>query len=187
MAILTPNREKLQPVFRTANPVVVSPDPSSLRGYNAALSQDQQTQTDTLSQVYRGTAVVRLAPLPASANAAANAASNSAAQSIVNSIPPTSSTFTSLTNGTNTQASMVVGSGASVSVSGTGEIEATELATTGAPVVVDISAPTHVGQLLISNVGNTSATWQDMPAVAEILVNSVLVTTPPSIVLVNGA
>jgi hypothetical protein len=72
--------------------------------------------------------------------------------------------FGQVTSGTNTSANMVVGSGASVTVAcpGTGVIEATELATnTCTPVVTNLSAPTHPGQLLISQPGNDSAIWAD--------------------------
>jgi hypothetical protein len=82
MAPLTPDREKLQPVIRTKSQPVMVPE-TNIPGYNAPLSQDQQTSTDTIGQVYRGTAVVRLSPLPDSANPAANAAANSSAQVIV--------------------------------------------------------------------------------------------------------
>jgi hypothetical protein len=72
--------------------------------------------------------------------------------------------FSIITSGTNTIASMVVGSGASLTVAcpSTGVIEATELATsTCTPVVTNLSAPTHAGQILISQPGNTTAVWAD--------------------------
>jgi hypothetical protein len=82
MAPLTPDREKLQPVLREKSQPVMVPE-TLVTGYNAALSSDQQTQTDVIGQVYRGTApIVRLAPLPASGSATGNAAANSSAQVI---------------------------------------------------------------------------------------------------------
>jgi hypothetical protein len=56
----------------------------------------------------------------------------------------------------------LVVSGGSIVASGTGAIDATELATTGTPVNVSLSAPpAHAGQLLISQPGNTTAVWAD--------------------------
>jgi hypothetical protein len=82
MAPLIPDREKLQPVLREKSQPVMVPE-VNIPGYNAALSSDQQTTTDSISQVYRGSApVVRLAPLPASGVATSNAAANSSAQVI---------------------------------------------------------------------------------------------------------
>lgn len=72
--------------------------------------------------------------------------------------------FDQILSGTNTVASMVVGSGASLTVAcpGSGIIEATELATDNCtPVVTNISHPTHPGMLLISQPGNASAAWMD--------------------------
>lgn len=72
--------------------------------------------------------------------------------------------FSEITSGTNTTATMVVGSGASITVAcpGSGVIEATELATDNCtPVVTNISHPTHPGMLLISQPGNASAIWMD--------------------------
>lgn len=89
--LLTPPRDRLMPIKRESLPAAM-PAAIASPGYSASLSADQQTITDVLSQVYRGTSVVRMAPLPPSANAAANAAANSAAQVIVNQTPSTPST-----------------------------------------------------------------------------------------------
>jgi hypothetical protein len=81
-SFLTPDRNKLQPVDRTKSQPVMVPE-TGVTGYNAPLSTDQQTSTDTIGQVYRGgTPVVRLAPLPASGSSTVNAAANSSAQVI---------------------------------------------------------------------------------------------------------
>jgi hypothetical protein len=75
-----------------------------------------------------------------------------------------STAFNDITSGVNTQATMVVGEGASITVScpNPGVVEATELATdTCTPVVTNLSAPAHAGQLLISQPGNASAVWAD--------------------------
>jgi hypothetical protein len=71
------------------------------------------------------------------------------------------SSFSSITTGTNIKATMTVGPGAAILTSGTGVVEATELATTGTPVKVSGNAPAHAGQHLISQTGNTSALWAD--------------------------
>jgi hypothetical protein len=94
--VLTPDASKLIPVVRAAQ-AVPAPAPQPTSVYSAALSQDQQTQTDTLGQVYRGVAVVRHSPLPASANATANAAANSAAQAIIAKQPASGVTSVGLT------------------------------------------------------------------------------------------
>src|SRR5258708_6380579 len=79
--LLSPNVDKLVPVSREVRPVRV-PEPMPMSAYSAALTQDQQTQTDTLSQVYRGISVVRRSPLPASANPTVHAVANSAVLTI---------------------------------------------------------------------------------------------------------
>lgn len=65
--------------------------------------------------------------------------------------------FSGITSGTNTTAAMVVGSGASITVSGSGSITATQLATTGAAVVVSSAAPPTVGQTLTATSATTAA------------------------------
>ena len=95
-------------------------------------------------------------------------------------------TFTSISNGTNTTAAMIVGTGASLTASGTGVIEATELQTTGAAVAVGGSAPpAHAGQLLISQPGNVTAVWAD-PLVQGLYADGTLVSTPINPVYVGG-
>jgi hypothetical protein len=69
--------------------------------------------------------------------------------------------FSELTSGVAVNENFTVGGGASLLASGTGVIEATELATNGVPVVVNGNAPVHAGQLLISQPGNTTAVWAD--------------------------
>jgi Protein of unknown function (DUF2793) len=70
-----------------------------------------------------------------------------------------SSAFSAITSGTNTTATMIVGSGASLTFSGTGVIEATELATSGSPVVVSAASPPSTGQVLTAT-SATAANWQ---------------------------
>lgn len=74
---------------------------------------------------------------------------------------PTSGTavgFSSITSGTNTTALMTVGSGAQLVASGSGVIMATQLATTGFPVVITAAPPT-VGQVLTATSATTTA-WE---------------------------
>lgn len=80
--------------------------------------------------------------------------------------------FTDITTGTNTTATMTVGSGASLVVTGTGVVEATELATTGAPVVVSTSAPPVAGQALVAT-SPTAAHWASVPPTSQTFVTTV--------------
>jgi hypothetical protein len=76
--------------------------------------------------------------------------------------PPGSSDFAYITTGLNDSATMTVGTGAMITVSGDGVVESTELATSGSPVNVSLSTPpSHAGQLLISQPGNVTAVWAD--------------------------
>lgn len=87
--------------------------------------------------------------------------------------------FDQILSGTNITATMVVGTGASLTPQGAGVIGATELATnTATPVVTNGSAPTHAGQLLISQPGNASAIWAD-PQVQGLYPVGSDVTAPP--------
>ena len=80
--------------------------------------------------------------------------------------------FNQIGTGTNTTATMTVGSGASIVVTGTGVVEATELATTAAPVVLTAAAPPSVGQALVAT-SATTATWSFAAGVPASPVNSV--------------
>lgn len=64
--------------------------------------------------------------------------------------------FQNIDNGTNTTATMVIGSGATLKASGSGIVNATEV--NGVPIV---GALTHAGQIPISQPGNTEAIWAD--------------------------
>jgi hypothetical protein len=76
--LLNPDTSKLVRVDKPGIQVVPSPAPLPVSIYRAPLSPDQQTETDVIAQVYRGSLpVIRHAPLPASASAQANAATNS--------------------------------------------------------------------------------------------------------------
>ena len=68
-----------------------------------------------------------------------------------------STSFTDITSGVNTQATMVVGTGASLSYTGGGVVDANEIGT----INVDGNLPTHAGMVLISQPGNTAAIWAD--------------------------
>jgi hypothetical protein len=94
--------------------------------------------------------------------------------------------FSVLTTGINTTATMTVGSGATLIATGTGIIEATELATTGLPVVISSSTPVHAGQLLISQPGNTSAVWAD-PLVQGLYPIGTLISTPINPVFIGAS
>ena len=65
--------------------------------------------------------------------------------------------FNDITNGTNMTATMEVGTGATLSFTGTGVVNANQIN------AIDVSgnSPTHAGQLLISQPGNTTALWAD--------------------------
>jgi hypothetical protein len=94
--------------------------------------------------------------------------------------------FNVITSGENVMATMTVGTGASLTVNGTGIIEATELATnTATPIAINSSAPTHAGQLLISQPGNASAVWAD-PLVQGLYPDGTLISTPINPVYVGG-
>jgi len=92
----------------------------------------------------------------------------------------TSLGFQNITTGTNTTATMTVGTGGAI-VAGGGVIDATELSTPGAPVNVSSSAPTHAGQLLLSQPGNTTAIWAD-PQIQGLYAVHASINTPPSYV-----
>lgn len=65
--------------------------------------------------------------------------------------------FAVITSGDNTQADMTVDTGASLSYAGTGVVDANEIG----GINVDGNTPSHEGQLLISQPGNTTAVWAD--------------------------
>lgn len=83
-----------------------------------------------------------------------------------------SSSFSSLTSGTNTSAAMVVGSGSSLTFSGTGSIVATTLQA----VAITSSAPT-VGQVLTAT-SATTADWETPAGVPSGAANQVFATGP---------
>ena len=95
--LLTPDPKRLVAIDRLEMPPT-PPGVIQSTGYSAALSSDQQTISDTIAQVYRGTSVVRHSPLPPSANAAANAAANSSAIQIVSQIPTPTTTGGGITS-----------------------------------------------------------------------------------------
>ena len=68
-----------------------------------------------------------------------------------------SANFGKLTTGDNTKATMTVDSGATLSYVNNGVVNANEIG----GIVVNGNTPSHVGQLLISQPGNTTAVWAD--------------------------
>jgi hypothetical protein len=86
------------------------------------------------------------------------------------------SAFSAITSGTNTGQTLTVGNGTTLVTTGTGVVEATELGTSGSPVVVNGNAPAHAGQLLISQPGNITALWAD-PLVQGLFAPGTDVTT----------
>ena len=100
--LLTPDPKRLVAVDRLEMPPT-PPGVIQSTGYSAALSSDQQTISDTIAQVYRGTSVVRHSPLPVQASAAAGAAANSAAKVIVENAASTTVTYVPGNNVTFTQ------------------------------------------------------------------------------------
>ena len=89
--------------------------------------------------------------------------------------------FENVTSGTNISADMVVGTGAILEYSGTGQINANEIGT----INIDSNLPVHAGQLLISQPGNTTAVWAD-PLVQGLYPDGTLVSTPINPVYVGG-
>jgi hypothetical protein len=90
--------------------------------------------------------------------------------------------FSLITTETNSTATMTVQEGASIVVNPLlpGIIEATELATdTSTPVVINGSAPTHAGMLLISQPGNATAIWAD-PQVQGLYAAGDSIASPPA-------
>lgn len=84
-------------------------------------------------------------------------------------------TFGQITSGTNTTANMTVGSGGVLTFSGTGVVNANKI--TGIAVVG--GAPTHAGQLLISQPGNTTMAFAD-PLVQGLYPAGSSIANPPS-------
>lgn len=83
--------------------------------------------------------------------------------------------FNNISSGTNTTGAMVVGTGASITTSGTGVIAATKLGT----INVTSNIPSHEGQILISQPGNTSAVWAD-PLMQGLYPAGSDISSPPS-------
>jgi hypothetical protein len=69
----------------------------------------------------------------------------------------TTTPFNAVTSGDNTTATMTVDTGASLSFTGSGVVNANEINA----INVSGNSPTHAGQLLISQPGNTTALWAD--------------------------
>jgi len=86
-----------------------------------------------------------------------------------------STSFTDITSGVNTQAVMVVGTGASLGYSGTGIVDANEIGT----INVAGNLPTHAGMVLVSQPGNTAALWADPQVQGLYAAGSDIASPPP--------
>lgn len=87
----------------------------------------------------------------------------------------TSVTFDQILTGDNTSAQMTVSGTAMLTYSGTGVVNANEIGT----INVAGNLPTHPGQILISQPGNTSAVWAD-PQVQGLYAAGSSVASPPA-------
>lgn len=99
--------------------------------------------------------------------------SGSTHASWISSPIPMVTSFSALSSGTNTEATMAVGGTASLAYTGTGVVNANEI---GA-INVAGNSPAHQGQLLISQPGNTTALWAD-PFVQGPWINGTAVVAP---------
>lgn len=157
------------PSFIPDRPYPWSPNPY----LRSTLPPVSQLQPDTLRQWFNSSQnQQRVLPLPPAANPTINAAAQAAVQNFLTS-PPSGGggvSFTSITSGVNTQAAMVVGSGASLDFTGAGLINATEWA--GTPIT---GAPT-LGKIPIGQ--GTTATWAD-PVVQGVYPDGSSIATPP--------
>lgn len=86
----------------------------------------------------------------------------------------TSTSFAAITTGTNVDATMTVGTGANLGYTGAGVVNANEIG----GINVDGNAPTHAGEVLISQPGNTTAVWAD-PQVQGLYAAGSSITVPP--------
>jgi len=83
--------------------------------------------------------------------------------------------FAVITTGNNTSAQMTVSGTAVLQYSGTGVVNANEIG----GIEVAVNTPTHAGQLLISQPGNTSAAWAD-PQVQGLYPAGSSIASPPA-------
>ncbi len=86
--------------------------------------------------------------------------------------------FGEIATGTNTTAIMTVSGTAAIQYSDTGVVNANEVGS----INVTVNVPTHEGQLLISQPGNTSAAWAD-PQVQGLYPDGSSIASPPAYVL----
>lgn len=96
-----------------------------------------------------------------------------------------SSTFNALTSGTNTTAAMLVGSGATLGVTGTGTIASTGLVSATTTVGVSAATAPTSGQVLTATSG-TTATWQTPSGGGGITWNNVTAGGPATMVVNNA-
>lgn len=85
-----------------------------------------------------------------------------------------SSSFSAISSGTNTTSSLMVGGTASLGYTGSGTVDANKIG----HIDVAVNAPSHEGQLLISQPGNSSAAWAD-PMVQGLYPEGSSIALPP--------
>lgn len=177
-----PDKDQLVRVERV--PAQVTPpanQPSILR---ASLAPTQQTETDDLGQLYKGTSLPVIRHAPFSANPVTNAAANSAANNAVSqAIDGLTLPFSQITQGDNTaQGILSVDNGSELIPVNEGTVGANNLFNTDGLFIAPITgvAPTHPGELLISQ-PDGSAAFAD-PLVQGLYAEGDSVVSPPAFV-----
>jgi len=115
--------------------------------------------TGTAAGLTAGTVSTINGLITASTNITITGAGTSVSPYAISASSSAGSAFNTITGGTNTTAAMVVGSGSSLTPTGTGAIEATSLASATTAVVVSAATAPTSGQVLTATSG-TAATWQ---------------------------
>lgn len=87
----------------------------------------------------------------------------------------TSTAFNNISTGINTTSALGVGTGASVYYTGSGIVNANEIGS----INITGNQPTHAGQLLISQPGNSTAVWAD-PQVQGLYAAGSSIASPPA-------
>ena len=159
----TPKQPDITQLVRVDGvPAQVTPPPNQSSVFRASLVGSQQTETDSLAQLYKGTPlpVVRHAPFNATTNPVIGAAANSAAKNAVDeALTVLTLPFGSVTSGDNTRAAMTVDNGAYQIPHNEGIVGANQLFNESGAEVAPIcgAAPTHPGEVLISQPDGSAA------------------------------